>query len=309
MQIYLPIAEMSVDAFGIIALGGLGGLLAGLFGVGGGFLLTPLLIFIGIPPAIAVASSATQMIASSLSGFLSHWRRGNVDFRIGTLLLIGGLIGSSLGVSLFSALSKLGQIDLVIALCYVLFLGSIGGIMASESIRTIRRKNLGDAAPAPKSYLSRIKALDKLPFKTTFPRSEIQVSALMPLLIGTGVGVMVSLMGIGGGFLMIPAMIYLIGMPTSIVIGTSLFQVMILSAYVTLLHAMTTQTVDVVLATLLLIGAVIGAQYGTRWALKLPAEYLRGLLAALVLAVAIKLAADLFATPGNLYNVVLELAE
>lgn len=309
MQVYLPIAEMSVDAFGIIALGGLGGLLAGLFGVGGGFLLTPLLIFIGIPPAIAVASSANQMIASSLSGFLSHYRRGNVDFRIGTLLLIGGLLGSSLGVSLFSALSKLGQIDLVIALCYVLFLSSIGGIMASESIRTIRRKNLGDAAPAPKSYLSRIKALDKLPFKTTFPRSEIQVSALLPLLIGTGVGVMVSLMGIGGGFLMIPAMIYLIGMPTSIVIGTSLFQVMILSAYVTLLHAMTTQTVDVVLATLLLVGAVIGAQYGTRWALKLPAEYLRGLLAALVLAVAIKLAADLFATPSNVYNVILELAE
>lgn len=309
MQIYLPIAEMSVDAFGIVALGGLGGLLAGLFGVGGGFLLTPLLIFIGIPPAIAVASSANQMIASSLSGFLSHWRRGNVDFRIGTLLLIGGLFGSSLGVSLFSALSRLGQIDLVIALSYVLFLGSIGGIMASESVRTIRRKNLGSAAPPPKSYLSRWKMLDRLPFKTTFPRSELQVSALLPLVIGTGVGIMVSLMGIGGGFLMIPAMIYLIGMPTSVVIGTSLFQVMVLSAYVTLLHAITTQTVDVVLAALLLIGAVIGAQYGTRWALKLPAEYLRGLLAALVLAVAIKLAADLFATPENLYNVVLELAE
>lgn len=308
MQIYLPIAEMSVDALGIVLLGGVGGLLAGLFGVGGGFLLTPLLIFIGIPPAIAVASSANQMIAASLSGFASHWRRGNVDFRMGMLLLIGGLIGSSLGVSLFSSLARKGQIDLVIALCYVIFLGGIGAVMAHESIRVIRRKNLGEPAPAI-NFLKHWKWLDFLPLKMDFPRSELNVSLILPTLIGAFVGLMVSLMGIGGGFLMIPAMIYILGMPTSVVIGTSLFQVMVLSAYVTLLHAINTQTVDVVLAVLLLIGSVVSAQYGTRLAVKMPGEYLRALLAALVLAVAIKLAADLFVTPSNLYSVTLELKE
>lgn len=308
MQVYLPIAEMSVDALGIVLLGGVGGLLAGLFGVGGGFLLTPLLIFIGIPPAIAVASSANQMIAASLSGFVSHWRRGNVDFRMGVLLLVGGLVGSTLGVSIFSSLARKGQIDLVIALSYVIFLGAIGSVMANESIRVIRRKNLGEPQPVS-TLFQHWKWLDMLPLKMEFPRSELKISLTMPLVIGAFVGIMVSIMGIGGGFIMIPAMIYILGMPTSVVIGTSLFQVMVLSAYVTLLHAINTQTVDVVLAVLLLIGSVISAQYGTKLALKLPGEYLRGLLAALVLAVAIKLAADLFVTPSNLYSVTLEIKE
>jgi uncharacterized membrane protein YfcA len=303
VTIYLPIAEMTVNVFTILMLGGVTGVLAGLFGVGGGFLMTPLLIFLGIPPTVSVASSANQIIAASVSGFLTNWRRRRVDFRIGTLLLIGGLIGSTLGIQF---LKKIGQIDLVISLMYVSFLSLIGGLMAIESVRTllhIRKHN----APKPVSGKKRHNALQRMPLRMRFPRSRIYMSALLPVLVGIAVGLLVSIMGIGGGFFMIPAMIYLLRMPTNVVIGTSLYQIIFVTANVTIQHAITTQTVDVVLALLLLTGSVIGAQFGTRFGGKLPTEYFRVLLSVLVLGVALKLALDLFITPSDLFSVTMEI--
>ncbi len=303
MQIYLPIAELSVDIILILGLGGAAGILSGMFGIGGGFLLTPLLIFIGVPPAVAVASTSNQIIAASASGFLTHWRKKNVDFQMGTLLLLGGLAGSSVGVWIFTLLKKLGQIDLVISLSYVGFLTLIGGMMAYESLNSVfefkkkRKKGLG--GPRRKKWIQ------LLPFKIHFERSDLHISAVTPVVIGFIVGILVSIMGIGGGFFMIPAMIYILGMPTSVVIGTSLFQVIFVTANVTILHAINTQTVDVMLALLLLTGSVIGAQVGIRLATRLKTEYLRGLLALIVLGVAVKLALSLLTTPGDLYSVTL----
>lgn len=299
MQIYLPIAEMSVNIFTILLLGGVTGILSGMFGVGGGFLMTPFLIFIGIPPSVSVASSANQIIASSVSGFLAHWRRQNVDFKIGALLLLGGLFGSTLGVWIFHLLKQIGQIDLVISLFYVFFLGGIGVLMAIESSRAI----LHQRKKAPTALHSRSVWLSRLPWKMRFPHSKLFISAWLPLLIGFFIGIMVSIMGIGGGFFMIPAMIYILGMPTSVVIGTSLFQIIFITANVTFLQAISTHTVDIVLAFLLLTGSVVGAQLGTRLGAKIAAEHLRALLALLVLAVSIKLAWGLFATPVDLYSV------
>lgn len=306
MLIYLPIAEMTVNVFTLLALGGVTGILSGLFGVGGGFLMTPFLIFLGIPPSIAVATSANQIIASSVSGFLTHWRRGNVDFRMGNILLAGGILGSLLGILLFNLLQNVGQIDLVISLLYVLFLGTIGGLMAYESLRHLllmRRKQT-----QPRS-LHHHNALQRMPLRMRFPRSRLYISALLPLALGLGIGILVSIMGLGGGFFMVPAMLYLLRMPTSVVIGTSLYQIIFVTANVTILHSVITQTVDLILALLLLTGSVIGAQLGTRLGTKLPAQYFRGLLAALVLGVALKLAIGLFVTPSNLYSVDMELPE
>jgi len=300
MEIYLPIAEMSVNILGILALGVITGILSGMFGVGGGFLTTPFLMFIGIPPAVAVASSANQIVASSLSGFLAHWRRGNVDFRMGILLLEGGIVGSSAGVWLFTVLKKIGQIDLVISLLYVTLLGSIGAMMALESFRSLKRTEEQTMAPAA---ATRFAFLARLPLMTEFSRSKLKISALLPLSIGFLSGVLVSLLGVGGGFLMIPAMIYVLGMPTSVVIGTSLFQIIFITANVTFLQAITTHTVDIMLAVLLLSGSVIGAQMGTRIGSRIPAAKLRGMLALIVLSVALKLAYDLFVTPDSLYSV------
>ncbi len=297
MNIYLPIAEMSVNIFLILGLGGVTGILSGLFGVGGGFLITPLLMFIGVPPTVSVASAANQIVASSLSGFLAHWRRDNVDFKMGSVLLAGGIVGSTLGVGLFRWLTEIGQIDLIISVSYVTFLGIIGAMMAGESIRSIlktQKKSADIAMP----WLAAI-----LPFKISFPRSKVEISVLLPLGIGFFVGIMVSIMGIGGGFFLIPAMIYLLGMPTSIVIGTSLFQIIFITANVTILQAITNQTVDVILALLLLAGAVFGAQFGTRLGTKVPAEYLRGMLALIVIILAAKLAFGLFTPPDNIYTV------
>lgn len=304
MQIYLPIAEMSVNIFAILALGGITGVLAGMFGVGGGFLMTPFLIFIGIPPAIAVASSANQIIAASVSGFLAHWRRQNVDFRMGWLLMLGGMIGSTLGVGIFRWLEARGQIDLVISLCYVVFLGGVGSFMAMESGRNLVRARQQQPARMFKAQLADHPLIQRLPLKIRFPRSKLHISVILPLLIGFGVGVLISLMGIGGGFLMIPAMIYLLGMPTTIVVGTSLFQIIFTTANVTFLQAITTHTVDVVLAMLLLCGSVVGAQVGTRIGARMPAEQLRGFLALIVLSIALKLAYGLFATPSDLFSVI-----
>jgi uncharacterized membrane protein YfcA len=300
MNIYLPIAELSVNIFWLLALGGVVGILSGMFGVGGGFLTTPFLIFIGISPAVAVASSANQIIAASVSGFYTHWKRNNVDFRMGMLLLLGGLVGSTLGVALFRWLSAMGQIDLVINLLYVTLLGGMGLLMAWESHRLIYRQ----IKPAPRVDPSlRRQLLHALPLRMRFPHSRLYISILAPLLLGFGVGVLVSIMGVGGGFIMIPAMIYLLGMPTSVVIGTSLFQIIFTTINVTMLHAITTQTVDIVLAVLLLIGATLGAQIGSRLGGKLPAAHLRGLMALMLLGVAIKLLFGLFATPTDIYEI------
>ncbi|MEC8311038.1 MAG: sulfite exporter TauE/SafE family protein [Pseudomonadota bacterium] len=300
MYIYLPIAEVSMHIGIIIGLGGGVGFLSGLFGVGGGFLMTPLLIFFGIPPAVAVSTEANQIVASSVSGVLAHMRRGNVDFKMGGILMAGGVIGSSLGVALFSFLREIGQIDLVIQLSYVVFLGIIGALMLTESLRTIVRSRKPGAV---RGKLHQHNWLHGLPFKMRFRRSKLYISAILPLSIGAFVGVLAAIMGVGGGFIMVPAMIYLLGMPTSIVVGTSLFQIIFVTANVTLLQSIQTQTVDFILAGLLLFGAVIGAQFGSRAGALLRGEQLRGLLALLVLAVCVKIGYDLVVTPEDLLSV------
>ncbi|MGB0682295.1 MAG: sulfite exporter TauE/SafE family protein [Magnetovibrionaceae bacterium] len=301
MDIYLPIAEVSVNVFLILGMGGGVGFLSGLFGVGGGFLMTPLLIFIGIPPAVAVATEANQIAASSVSGALAHSRRGNVDYRMGLVLLAGGLAGSFLGVWLFTWLKSLGQIDLAIKLCYVIFLGIIGGLMLIESVKT---QFSGGKRSGRK--LSHHPWIQSLPFKMRFRQSRLYISVLLPIGIGLLVGVLSAIMGVGGGFIMVPAMIYLLGMPTVIVVGTSLFQIVFVTANVTVLHAVNTQTVDVVLALLLLTGGVVGAQIGAKFGSRLRGEQLRGLLALLVLMVCIKLAFDLIVTPTDPYSISFE---
>ncbi len=299
MQIYLPIAEMSVNMFLILGIGGAIGLLSGMFGVGGGFLMTPLLIFIGVPPAVAVGTEAAQIVASSVSGFTAHMRRGNVDFRMGAVLMVGGFVGSTLGVQLFKFLRGLGQIDLVISLSYVIILGLIGSLMLAEAVRTLRRR----AGSARRSKLHQHTWLDGLPLKLRFPRSKLYISALTPALVGALVGVLAAIMGVGGGFIMVPAMIYLLGMPTSVVVGTSLFQITLVTANVTFLQAYQNQTVDLFLASLLLVGGVIGAQFGAKIGTRLRGEQLRGLLALMVLGVAAKLLFDLLVQPTDLYSI------
>ena len=300
MHIYLPIAEMSVNIFLILAMGGGIGFLSGLFGVGGGFLMTPLLIFIGVPAPVAVGTEANQIVASSVSGVLAHWRRGNVDFKMGGVLLIGGFVGSSAGVALFKYLQFIGQIDLAIKLCFVIFLGTIGALMFWESIRAIIRSR----NPASRRRkLHQHNWLHGLPLKVRFRKSKLYISAILPFSIGAVVGVLSAIMGVGGGFIMVPAMIYLLGMPTSIVIGTSLFQIIFVTANVTFLQAVTVQTVDILLAVLLLAGAVIGAQFGSKYSVRMKGEQLRALLAIMVLGVCVKIVFDLVAIPADLYSI------
>ncbi len=304
MQIYLPIAEVSVNAFLLLGLGGGVGVLSGMFGVGGGFLMTPLLFFIGIPPAVAVATEANQIVASSFSGVLAHLRRKSVDLRMGTVLLIGGLVGAGLGVLVFNWLKALGQVDLLVKLCYVLFLGAVGALMFVESLGALRRarasEKAGGAPAAPRRSRGWVHAL---PFKMRFRTSGLYISVIPPLLVGLIVGVLAAIMGVGGGFIMVPAMIYLLGMPTKVVVGTSLFQIIFVTAFTTLLHATTNYTVDMLLALLLLIGGVVGAQIGTQVGTLLKAEQLRILLAIMVLGVCGKLAFDLLIMPSELFTV------
>ena len=300
MYIYLPIAEVSMHIAVIIGLGGGVGFLSGMFGVGGGFLMTPLLIFLGVPPAIAVSTEANQIVASSVSGVIAHWRRGNVDFKMGGILLVGGVVGSSLGVLLFSILRDIGQIDLVIKLSYVVFLGLIGGMMLLESIRAILRTR---QAGALRGKLHQHNWLHGLPFKMRFRKSKLYISALLPFFLAAMVGVLSAIMGVGGGFILVPAMIYLLGMPTYVVIGTSLFQIIFVTANITVLQAVQTQTVDFVLAGLLLFGAVIGAQIGARFGTRLKGEQLRGLLALMVLGVSVKLGIELITAPVDVFAV------
>jgi uncharacterized protein len=300
VDIYLPIAEVSLNIFLLLGIGAAIGVLSGIFGVGGGFLLTPLLIFIGVPPAVAVASSANQLIGASVSGVVAHWRRGNVDLKMGIILMVGGLAGSVLGVWLFTLLKQLGQIELTISLLYVLLLGTLGALMAWESISSlVRQRRPG----APRRKLHRHNWLHGLPLKLRFRRSKLYISALLPGGLGFLVGVLGAVLGIGGGFVMIPAMIYMIGMPTATVPGTSLFQIIFVASSVTFLQAYANHTVDAVLALLLLVGGVLGAQIGARLGTKLRGDQLRFLLALLVLAVAAKLAFDLTVRPASLYTV------
>ena len=299
MDIYLPIAEMSVNVFLLLGMGAGVGFLSGLFGVGGGFLMTPLLIFSGVPPPVAVGSEANQIAAASVSGMLAHARRGNADFRMGAVLLAGGAAGSVIGVLVFRALRAVGQIDTVISIAYVAFLGIVGLLMAVESANAILRRRRG----APRRRLRQHYWVHGLPLKMRFRRSKLYISAVVPFGLGMFAGVLSAIMGVGGGFFLVPAMIYLLGMSTSIAIGTSLFQIMFVTAIVTVLHAATNQTVDLVLSMLLLAGAVVGAQFGSRAGAGLRGEQLRGLLALLVLAVCGKLAADLVVEPDELYSV------
>ena len=300
MQIYLPIAEVSVNAFILLGLGGIVGLLSGLFGVGGGFLITPLLFFIGIPPGIAVATGANQVVASSISGVLAQFKRKAVDVPMGLVLQAGGLMGSGIGIWIFNRLTAIGQIDVAVQLSYVVFLGSVGLLMLQESVRAMHKSRRG--AP-PKVKRHQQGWVQKLPFKMKFRASGLYISVIPPVLIGMGIGILGAIMGVGGGFIMVPAMIYLLGMPTKVVIGTSLFQVITVSAFTTLMHAITNQSVDIVLALLLILGGVIGAQIGAQLGGRLKAEQLRILLALLVVAVALKLALDLLIEPRELFSV------
>jgi uncharacterized protein len=298
--IYLPIAEMSVNVFVLLAMGAAVGFLSGMFGVGGGFLITPLLIFYNIPPAIAVATGANQVIASSFSGALAHVKRGTLDFKLGTVLLAGGLGGSTLGAFVFALLRSIGQLDLFISLLYVALLGTVGALMMVESVRALRRSRSG-AAPTLKRS-GQHNWIHKLPLKVRFRTSKLFVSIIPVLGLGAGIGFLAAIMGVGGGFIMVPALIYLLKVPTNVVVGTSLFQIIFVAAYTTLVHATANQTVDVVLAFVLMVGGVAGAQYGAKAGQKLRGEQLRALLAALVLAVALRLAFDLFVRPSSLYS-------
>jgi uncharacterized membrane protein YfcA len=297
MQIYLPIAELSVNVFLLLGLGGGVGLLSGLFGVGGGFLMTPLLIFIGIPPAVAVATEATQITGASISGMLAHWRRGTVDVKMGCMLLVGGVLGSGFGVWLFTVLRGLGQLDLVIRLSYVVFLGIVGALMLIESARAMLKRQ--QKVPVKRHHHTWVHGL---PLKMRFRKSRLYISAVPPIVIGFIVGLLAAIMGVGGGFIMVPAMIYLLGMPTAVVVGTSLFQIIFVTANVTVLQSVSNQAVDIVLGLLLLIGGVVGAQIGARFGTRLQGEQLRGLLALLVVGVCLKLTYDLVATPGDLFS-------
>ena len=303
MQIYLPIAEISVNIFLLIGLGGIVGILSGMFGVGGGFLMTPLLFFIGIPPAVAVASEANQILGASFSGAIAHFRKKNVDIKMGCLLILGGIIGSIFGVELFRIFKNLGQLELIIKVCYVLFLGIIGIIMFFESLRALnyKSKNIKVRKTRHHSWVQ------GLPLKMRFRTSNLYISSIPAVFIGFFVGILASIMGIGGGFIIVPAMIYILGMPTKVVVGTSLFQIIFVTGVTTYLHAVKNFSVDIILSFLLLVGGVIGAQFGVRIGLKLKAEQLRILLAILVLAMCLKITLELFITPVEIFTLVRDL--
>ena len=301
MEIYLPIAGQSINVFVLLGLGGMAGLLAGMFGVGGGFLATPMLIFVGIPPTVAVASQANQVIANSVSSLQVQWRRGNVDLRMGLVLLLGGIVGSSAGVILFTYLKRIGQIDFVIAVLYVVMLSTIGGLMSFESLRTYFRQKRHPEAPRGKLHQHYL--VHRLPWKMRFYKSKLYISALLPIGLGFLIGILSAILGVGGGFVLVPAMIYLLGMPTAVVIGTSNFQVLFVAANVTFLQSATNGTVDVVLASLLIVGGVVGAPIGSRLAAKLPGVVLRGLMAVLILAVAAELLIELLHATASPYSI------
>ena len=300
MLIYLPIAELSVNMFIIFGMGAAVGFLSGLFGVGGGFLLTPLLIFSGIPPVVAVATVASQIVASSSSAALSYWRRRMIDMKLAGVLMIAGIIGSLIGVVVFNLLSDLGQLDLIVAVSYVTFLGLIGGLMLTESVRAILNARRG--RPAPLRRPGQHSWIHGLPFKMRFKRSKLYVSAIPVVALGVGIGFLGALLGIGGGFILVPALIYLLRVPTNVVIGTSLVQIVATMSVATVLHAATNYSVDIVLAIILMVGGVIGAQFGARIGQNIRGDQLRALLALLVLAVAARFLAGLVTPPAELFS-------
>jgi uncharacterized membrane protein YfcA len=302
MQIYLPIAEMPINAIIILVMGLVVGFLSGMFGVGGGFLMTPLLIFLGIPPAIAVGTQSTQVVASSVTGALSHWRNASIDFKMGSVMLVGGVFGSFSGIAIFRLLTKIGQVDLMISVIYVVFLTIIGGMMLTESLRAILAARSGKAIASSRG--GQHSWIHGLPFKMRFRRSKLYTSVIPPILIGYFVGMLSAIMGVGGGFIMVPAMIYLLRMPTSVVIGTSLFQIVFVSALTGVMHSVENQAVDAMLGLLLVVGGVIGAQYGVRAATRLQGEQLRAMLAIIVLVMGLRLGWDLVTPPADIYSIV-----
>jgi uncharacterized membrane protein YfcA len=302
MDVYLPIANLSVNGLVIVALGALTGILSGLFGVGGGFLTTPLLIFYGVPPTVAAASASTQVTGASVSGVLAHNRRGGVDYKLGGVTVAGGAIGSMIGALLFRFFQSIGQIDTVISFLYVIMLGTIGTLMAREAWMTLRASRSGDLPrPAKRRHHPLVAAL---PGRWRFYRSGLYISPLAPLILGIGVGVLTMLMGVGGGFILVPAMLYILGMSAGVVVGTSLFNILFVTMVTTMMHALTTKAVDVVLAGLLLLGSVSGAQIGTVLAQKAKPEVLRLVLAAIVLLIALRMLYGLGVRPDEIYTVV-----
>lgn len=298
MNLYLPIAEMSANIFVFLGMGAAAGFLAGMFGVGGGFLITPLLIFAGIPPTVAVGTGAAQTVAASVSGAIAQYRRQNVDVKMGVVLLLGGILGSIIGVQSIKILREIGQFELFISLAYVVFLGSVGSLMMVESLYAVRRSYTANAQRRRTHH----NWIHGLPFKMRFPQSRLYISAVPPFVIGAFVGFLGAIMGAGGGFIMVPAMIYLLGMRTNIVIGTSLFQILFVTAATTVLQTVANYNVDIVLALILMIGSVIGAQYGAVAGEKLKGEHLRFLLAGLVILVCLRFAWDLVVKPDELYT-------
>jgi uncharacterized membrane protein YfcA len=308
MEIYLPIAEMPVNALLILALGVAVGFLSGMFGVGGGFLMTPFLIFSGIPHDVAVATPLNHIVASSVSGALTHWRRQTVDFKMGGDLIGGGIAGAIVGLAVFSYLREVGQVDIVVSIAYVVFLGTIGGLMLNESLRAIRATQQGSSVPWRKS--GQHGWLLKLPLKMRFRKSKLYISVIPPIAIGMLVGLLTAFLGVGGGFILVPAMIYLLRMPTNVVVGTSMFQILFTASFTVLLHAINNQTVDALLAILLIVGGVFGVQFGVQFGQRLRGEQLRMLLSLLVLGVAVRLLIDLVIPPGenDLYSLIADFS-
>ncbi|MGV2495426.1 sulfite exporter TauE/SafE family protein [Pelagerythrobacter aerophilus] len=302
MDVYLPIANLSVNGLVIVGLGALTGVLSGLFGVGGGFLTTPLLIFYGVPPTVAAASAATQITGASVSGVLAHGRRGGVDYRMGTVMVAGGVLGAGIGALLFRFFQSIGQIDTVINVLYVFLLGSVGSLMAREAWQAVRPREGGAAKPAMKRRHHRLIAA--LPLRWRFYGSGLYISPIAPLLLGVAVGTLTMLMGVGGGFILVPAMLYILGMSANVVVGTSLYNILFVTMATTMMHALTTHAVDIVLVALLLFGSVTGAQLGTQVAQKFKPEYLRLALAAIVLLVTARMFFGLFVRPEEIYTVV-----
>ena len=300
MLIYLPIAELSVNMFVIFGMGGAVGFLSGLFGVGGGFLLTPLLIFSGIPPVVSVATVSSQIVASSASAALSYWRRRMIDAKLATVLMLSGAVGTLLGVWVFNLLRRVGQLDLIVSLSYVTLLGAIGGLMLAESVKAILNARAG--RPAPLRKRGQHNWIHGLPFKMRFKRSKLYVSVIPVAVLGVGIGFFGALLGIGGGFILVPALIYLLRVPTNVVIGTSLVQIVATMSVATVLHAVASTSVDIVLAIILMVGGVIGAQFGARIGQNLRGDHLRALLALLVLAVAIRFFVGLVTPPDERYS-------
>ena len=298
MDVYLPIANLSVNGLWIVALGGLTGVLSGLFGVGGGFLTTPLLIFYGIPPTVAAASASTQVTGASVTGVLAHGGRGGVDYRMGMVMVAGGVIGSGFGALLFRFFRSIGQIDVGISALYVILLGTIGLLMARESVQTLRGK--GNAQAARRRHHPLVASL---PMRWRFYRSGLYISPLAPLVVGIAVGILTMLMGVGGGFILVPAMLYILGMSANVVVGTSLYNILFVTMATTMMHSLTTKAVDIVLVFLLLVGSVTGAQFGSQLAVKAKPEILRLILAAIVLMVAFRMFLGLFYQPDEIYTI------